>query len=192
MTDLPLTVITPTIAPLLAGKVTRLRRPQGRLSTLKPGDRLWIREQVLLPRAFDHVSPTQAHERGATPVYAADHADLPDYATADLGKKRFAREMVKHWHRAHLIVTHIALERLHDTPPEEWAEQGFTSIDHYAAGWDAGLTLNQGGRNKSCPLHWRANPAVIAFTFTFVPHPLPDFHAPDQDGRHVKERSIAP
>lgn len=187
MADLPLTVVSPTIAPLHAGKVDRLRRPQGRLSTLKAGDRLWIREQFYLARAFEHVSPTQALDRGATPVFATDRADLPDYAVRDLGRRRFSREMPKLWHRAHLVITHVALERLHDTPAEEIAAQGFSSIDLYAAGWDAGLTLSQGGRNKSCPLHWRSNPAVIAFRFVFVPCPLPDFSAPP-----AQERSTAP
>jgi hypothetical protein len=152
---------------------------------LKPGDRLWIREQFFLAESFEHVSPTQALERGAAPVFAADRADLPDWAVADLGRRRFAREMPKLWHRAHLVVTHIALERLHDTPADEWAKQGFSSIEHYAAGWDTGLTLNQGGRNKTCPLRWQSNPAVIAFSFVFVPSPLPDSSQPTSQHRSI-------
>ncbi|HQS95052.1 MAG: hypothetical protein B7X90_01945 [Novosphingobium sp. 17-62-19] len=187
MTDQPITVVSPTIAQLHAGKVTRLRRPQGRLSTLKPGDRLWLREQFFLASAFEQISPTQALDRGATPVFGADHADLPDYATADLGRRRFAREMPKRWHRAHLVVTHVALERLQQISTEEIAAEGFASAEQFAASWNENLSLAKnsagGGITAFRRLEWKADPAVIAFTFAFVPHPLPEFS--------TSERSLA-
>jgi hypothetical protein len=170
MTDQPITVIAPTIGPLLAGAVTNLRRPQGRLSTLKPGDHLWLREQFYLAQAFDHISPLQAKDRGATPVFANDRADLPDFATADLGRRRFAREMPKSWHRVHLVATHVALERLHDISDQQIIAEGYPDREIYAAGWDTGISLAdfKAKRNR-----WANNPAVIAFGFKLILSPLP-------------------
>lgn len=168
MTDRPVTVIGSAATQLHAGHVTRLRRPHGTLSTLKPCDRLWLRERFFLPKTFESVSPLQALGRGAVPVYAADHSDLPDYAVEDLGRCRFAREMPRAWHRAHLVVTGVALERLHDITDAEIAAEGFSSRDVFAAAWD-GMTSLKG---KACA--WKNNPAVIAFSFVLVPHPLPE------------------
>lgn len=168
MTDRPVTVIAPAIEQLHAGHVTRLRRPHGSLSTLKPGDRLWLRERIFLPKEFENISPLQALGRGAVPVYAADHSDLPDYAVADLGRCRFAREMPRAWHRAHLVVTRVALERLHDITDAEIAAEGFSSRDAFAAGWNGMISL------KGKVFAWAQNPAVIAFSFRLVPHPLPE------------------
>lgn len=167
MTGHPITVIGPAIAQLHAGAITRLRRPHGTLSTLKPDDRLWVREQFFLATAFEHISPLQALTRGAVPVFSVDHAGLPDYAVADLGRRRFAREMPRAWHRAHLVVTHVALERLHDITDAEIAAEGFTSRAAFAAAWN-GMTSLKGKASA-----WENNPAVIAFCFNLVPSPLP-------------------
>lgn len=105
--------------------------------------------------------------------------------------------MPKAWHRAHLVVTHVALERLQQISAEEVAAEGFDSIDQFAAAWNANLSLasNKAGTTGLTAfrrLEWRADPAVIAFTFTLFPHPLPDF-AQRKTGREtVAERSTAP
>ncbi len=177
MTDRPVTVIGSAAVQLHAGHVTRLRRPHGTLSTLKPGDRLWLRERFFLAKAFEHISPLQALERRAVPVFATDHPVLPDYAVADLGRCRFAREMPRAWHRAHLMITHVALERLHEISDAEIAAEGHSSRTTYAAAWN-GMTSLKG---KACA--WENNPAVIAFRFTYVPRPLPEFVSDPSNAR---------
>ena len=164
----PITIIAPTIQHVLAGTCTTLHRPQGALSTCRAGDRLWIREQFRLPIRFDGISPLQALERGATPVLSADIDDLPAYATADLGRPRFAREMPRAWHRAHLVITSIDLTRLHTVTPAEAEAAGFAKTDHFGQAWNAGLR----GFKSIRPPRWENNPIVLAISFTIVAAPV--------------------
>lgn len=176
MSDRPVTLIAPAIGALIAGALKRLRRPaEGLLDAIRPGDRLWIREQFYLPRTFDRVAPTRAAELGATPVFAHDRADLPGWACADLGPRRFARSMPKVWHRHHLIVTAVATDRLQAITDAEIEAEGHASREQFTAAWDAGLTLS-GGPNR----RWAADPHVLVIDFRHVAGPLP-----------VEERSYA-
>lgn len=169
MSDHPVTLLTPTIGALIAGTFKRLRRPSdGPLIAIVPGDRLWIREQFYLPRRYEYVAPTRAAELGATPVYAHDRTDLPEWACADLGFRRFARSMPKIWHRHHLVVTAVATARLQAITDAEIAAEGHASREQFAAAWDAGLTLS-GGPNR----RWAADPHVLVIDFRHVAGPLP-------------------
>lgn len=164
MPDLPITIIAPTIARVLDGTCTALRRPIGSLSSCSVGDRLWIREHFALPRAFESVSPTQALERGATPVWSIDIPDLPAYATADLGRRRFARELPRAWHRAHCVIEGLRIERISLISDHEIVREGFESRRQWAACWDAGVNFGP----SSTRLRYSADPEVLVVIFRCV------------------------
>lgn len=168
MSDRPITMIAPAIGALMAGTLRRLRRPaDGALDAIGPGDRLWVREQFFLPRTLDNIAPTRAAELGATPVFAHDRADLPKWACADLGKRRFARSMPKVWHRQHLVVTAIATQRLQDITEAEIAAEGHASRKQFAAAWDAALALSGFSSRR-----WAADPHVLVIDFRHAAAPI--------------------
>lgn len=171
MAERPVTILPPTLERVLAGSCTRIRRPatSSALASLRPGDHLWLREQFYLTRSFDFTPPLVALSRGAVPVYARDREVLPPYATADLGRRRFARELPKDWHRFHLEIHAIRRERLHEIPDEDIAAEGHESRERFASAWDAGVSLS-GWRDK-----WKADPEVLVITFRAFAHPLPSF-----------------
>ena len=166
MPDRKITIIAPTIQRVIAGTCTTLRRLPRTLSDCRPGDRLWIREQFRLPIGFDDISPLQALERHAVPVMSADIEDLPSYATADLGRPRFAREMPRAWHRAHLVIDRIETARLHDLTDEQAQREGFANTAQFARSWDAGQRLSKG------LTLWQHNPTVLVITFHCICAPL--------------------
>ena len=179
MAERPITILAPTLERVLDGTCTRIRRPAGNsvLGRLKPGDHLWLREQFYLTRSFDFTPPLVALSRGAVPVYARDREVLPPYATADLGRRRFARELPKDWHRYHLEILAIRRERLHEIPDEDIASEGHESRERYAAAWDAGVSLS-GWADK-----WKADPEVLVITFRAFAQPLPTYaHTPVKEG----------
>ena len=170
MPDRPITIIAPTVQRVLAGSCRRLYRPQGALNICRPGDRLWLREQFRLPIRFDHISPLQALERHAIPVWCADIEDLPPYATADLGRPRFARELPKAWHRAHLVVEAIEVIRAHAISETEMIASGFANTEQFALAWDKSLRGFSGThRDKR---RWQDNPAVLALSFHCIAAPI--------------------
>ncbi|MDR3408435.1 MAG: hypothetical protein P4L68_08055 [Methylovirgula sp.] len=164
MPDRPITIIAPTISRVLDGTCTTLRRPRGALAACRAGDRLWIREQFRIHRDYDHISPLQALDRGATPVMSSDEHDLPDYATSDLGRRRFARELPKAWHRAHLVITSIDTIHLQSITPADAINAGFTTLDQFAQAWNAGLRGFIDQRSIRPP-KWENDPAVLVLTF---------------------------
>lgn len=169
MADRPVTILPPTLDRVLDGTCTRIRRPasSSALIRLKPGDHLWLREQFYLTRRFEWTPPLMACAQGAVPVYARDREILPDYAVADLGRRRFARELPKDWHRFHLEILAIRRERLHEIPDEDIAAEGHAGRDLFAKAWDAGVSLS-GWADK-----WEADPEVLVFTVRAVARPLP-------------------
>lgn len=169
MSERPVTILPPTLQRVLDGTCTRIRRPVGVLSKLGPGDRLWLREQFYLTRSFDFAAPLVAMSRGAVPVYATDREFLPGFACEDLGRRRFARELPKDWHRAHLEISSMRTERLHEIPDEDIRVEGHETRELYARAWDAGVSLS-GWKDK-----WRANPTVLVITFLAIAQPLPDY-----------------
>lgn len=166
MADRPITLLPPRLGRVLDGTCREIRYPVGTLQDLIPGDRLWLREQFYLGRQFEHIAPLQALARGAVPVFAVDREFLPAFAVADLGRRRFAREMPKVWHRAHLVVRHVRLEQLHAITPAEITAEGFESRHHYARAWDAGVSLT------GASTRWAADPKVLVIGFDAVAAPL--------------------
>lgn len=166
MADRPITILPPTLEHVLDGACTRLRRPTGTLSRLSIGDHLWLREQFYLSRQFDFTGPLVAMSRGAVPVYATDRQFLPSFACEDLGRRRFARELPKAWHRAHLQILHFDAQPLHAITDEDIAAEGHESRDLYARAWDAGVSLSSRGDQ------WRENPTVLVITFRAIAAPL--------------------
>lgn len=167
----PVTILAPTLQAVLAGTCQYLRRPEGTLSQCQPGDRLWIREKFRLPASCEAFSPLQALERGASPVFLADEPDLPEWALKDLGRIRFARELPRAWHRAHLVITSIERVRLQLVTPEEIEQAGFETYAHFIAAWDAGLSLQA---QRGASLKWKSNPEVLQIGFHRVAQPMPD------------------
>lgn len=159
MADRPITIIPPTIERVLDGRCTILRRPSGMLGTCQPGDRLWIREPFRLPRAFDYLSPSLAIADGAQPHFGTDPVD-------GVGRPRFARELPRAAHRAHLLVTDVHRQALHDVSEDELAAAGFESIRAFASHWTAGTRM--GRRDNS----WDLNPEVLVLTVQCVRSPL--------------------
>lgn len=161
MADIPITIIAPTTRPVLDGTCTRLRRRRdGSLANVRFGDRLWLREQFYLAKMYEHCRPTQALERGATPVFAIDVPDLPDYATADLGRRRFARELPRLWHRAHLQVAAVNIEPINSITDEEIAQEGFASRSEFIAAWNAQQKFSHKQRDSYA---WGGHVLVISF-----------------------------
>jgi hypothetical protein len=168
MPDRPITIIAPVIQNVLDGICTTLRRPRGALADCRPGDRLWIREQFRLHRDHNHISPLQALERGAVPVFVADTPGMPDYAVADLGRPRFARELPRAWHRAYLAIGTVRDERLQAITDEEIVREGYETRARYAAAWDSGARFRGWTVQQRRPSSWAVDPKVLVFTFTCV------------------------
>ena len=168
MVDRPISVLNPSAAPLLAGTLTRLHRPPGLMSLVKSGDRLWLREHFFLPRRF--MSPLQAHAAGAEPIFALDlHGNPLPQRGAQLGlvRRRFARELPRVWHRAHLAVEAVGSSRLQDITEAEIRAAGFVTREGFAAAWDRNLSLSSWG------MVWAENPSVVVIEFHLVRAPVP-------------------
>ncbi|WP_395391418.1 hypothetical protein WBP07_12475 [Novosphingobium sp. BL-8A] len=169
MKSQPFTVIEPQIEQLVDGHLSRLYRPiGGRLANLRPGDLLWVREPFHLPREVDHLSPQQAQLRRANPTFITD----VDGVAAGLGKRRYARELLRDWHRQHLRVTWVGKALLQSIPIEEIRAQGFTHSAAFGRAWDQNLSLSK----KACA--WKDNPEVLVLDFVRIAAPAPAPAAP--------------
>ncbi|HEX7693895.1 MAG TPA: hypothetical protein VF409_05365 [Sphingomonas sp.] len=169
MTDLPISFTEAYARKLHAGEMTQARRPRGLLDQLKPGDRLWVREPFHLPARFDHVAPTQALiAPGIEIAWTATDAPQPPWA----GRQRFAREMPKALHRAHLIVRSLRQERLQDLSDDDAVACGFINRMIFQRHWDHML---KGGKFSvsGTAIRWQDNPAVNVIVFDVVPGTLP-------------------
>lgn len=168
MPDMPITIIAPTTARVLDGTCTELRRPVGSLAQCVAGDRLWIREHFVLHRDFERLSPLQALDRGASPVWSIDIPDLPDYITADLGRRRFARELPRAWSRAHCMIEAIHTEPISLISNAAIACEGFVAREQWIAAWDAGVSLGREGQRWL----YAADPRVLVITFRCILAPI--------------------
>ena len=170
MSILPIPIIEPQIALVTSGALTVLWRVSPQLAGIRKGDRLWVREPFHLPRGLNHLSPTIAARRmasnGEVPYFAADLA--PDAPKTDdwLGKRRAARELLKAWHRQHLMVGHLEYRRLISVTEPEAKEQGYTNTQHFLRSWDANLMF--GGHD----VRVAHNPMVTLIHFTRVAAPV--------------------
>jgi hypothetical protein len=163
----PVTVIEPQIRALIAGRLPRLYRPiGGRLDRIEAGDLLWVREPFWLPSPYDRISPSQAADRGALPNFTADFA-AEELARLAI-KRRYARELLRTWHRQHLRILEIRRERLPGLAHAAIEEQGFANVTAFAQAWDQNLAL---GRSTD---RWANDPEVLVLEFERVDAPLPE------------------
>jgi len=161
----PITVIEPQIRALVAGRLSRLYRPAGgSLELRQPGDLLWLREPFWLPAGYDHLSPSQAGERGAVPNFNADFA-IDELQRLPI-KRRFARELLRSWHRQHLRIIDIRRERLPGLGHTAIQEQGFANAADFARAWDWNLSLRRSSDR------WANDPEVIVLEFERIAAPI--------------------
>ena len=162
----PVTVIEPQIRALVAGRLSHLYRPAGtRLERARPGDLLWLREPFWLPKLYDHLSPSQADQLGAIPNFNADFA-IEELQRHPI-KRRFARELLRTWHRQHLRIIDVRRERLPESGHGAIQEQGFANATEFARAWDHNLALSRSADR------WANNPEVIVIEFDRISTPLP-------------------
>lgn len=169
MTPRPISLREPQLAKLLEGSLTALRRPWGpNIARLSHGGRLWVREPFSLPARWNKFSPTSAERAGAIPVFT-DFNSFGSRATlAQLGRRRFARELLRVWHRQHLLIARVERQRLSEITQSEIAAEGFVSREDYAKAWDANLAVSNATGNS-----WAEDPLVAVLHFIRIAAPLP-------------------
>ncbi|MFB0875502.1 MULTISPECIES: hypothetical protein [unclassified Sphingobium] len=160
---LPISLTEPTLARIRGLRLTALRRPGDLLAEVQPGDRLWVREPFHLTEQWDHWSPTAARDRGAVPFYAIDGGE-------GLGRRRFAREMPREWHRMHLVLTAVQRCPLQSIGEDEALAEGYASRAGFAAQWDRENSPSRSITGDR--IRWADNPTVTWMTFRPVFEPL--------------------
>lgn len=171
---LPVSIREPEIRELVAGAMTVLIRPAGRLAALGPGDLLWVREPFHVGRAFDHLKPTAAAAQGAVPIFIADRSPAwLAHRSAELGGRGMAREMPKAWHRQHLRIMSIDRVALHSVSDRDLRTAGWKSRAAFRARWDADASFH--GRILGAPNLWDANPQILRIVFERIAGPLPGY-----------------
>lgn len=172
MTPRPISLREPQLPRLLAGTLTALRRPwTGLTRSLAPGQLLWVREPFVLDRKWDGLSPTSAAGLGAQPQFVWS-TDRPDPAILAAGRPRMARELLRAWHRQHLVLVSIERQRLQAISEQEIRAEGFVSRAGFIAAWDRNLSLAKA--DEHC---WNADPTVAVLHFIRVATPLPELQA---------------
>lgn len=157
----------PEVRQLDIGRLRHFRRTAtGVLRKVAEGDRLWIREPYFLEQGFNGHKPTSADILGARPTFLNEVA----YASAPrhLGVPRYARELLRDWHRRHLLVRDVRREPLQSIEQGDLEELGYPSRDAFAAQWDRGTKGITGAQKDS----WAANPVVLRVTFELIDHPV--------------------
>lgn len=168
MKILPISFTAPLFTRIRAGEIVQTRRPRGLFDKLQHGDLLWMREPFHLDARFDDVSPSQALTMvpGQRIAFTADGAPA-----APFGRRRFARELPRIAHRAHLVVGLVRLERLHDVTDADARAEGYPDRAAYRTAWDElhapGTRTITGDATR-----WSDNPAVTVIAFTFAAAPI--------------------
>ena len=167
----PITLGEPALGRIMAGACAVLRRPPTpRWTAIRSGQLLWIREPFHLPAKFGGLSPTAAAGLGARPIFPIDHGrNRP--GSELLGPQRISYTLLKAWHRQHLRVLEVRVERLQSITPAEVAAEGYVTRGGYAMAWDRALQV--GGTSRGGPQTWEGNPEVVVFTFAHVATPIP-------------------
>ncbi len=149
---------------------TETRRPVGRLADCRPGDALWVREPFHLSARLDDVAPLAAIQHGAeVAAFAADHAR--DRLPPAVGRRRYAREMPRAFHRMHLVLRGVRTEQLHDIDDAGARAEGVEDRTAYTRLWNA---IHASGKTIGLtPVRWTDNPPVMVLTFDVVLAPLP-------------------
>lgn len=166
MKTMPVTVGFPQIRNLMSGEMTTLLRPRAqRLSMLRPGDLLWVREPWCFDARFEWNTPLSALTLGAKPIFLADFA--PDGLPLEAGKPRIAYTLPRACHRQHLKVTSVETMRLHDLADAAIEAQGFDNPEDWAHAWNRSLSVSGPGRNR-----FEDNPLVLAIHFARIARPI--------------------
>ena len=162
-----LTIREPQIALVTSGQLTTLWRVGATVAGMHPGDRIWVREPFYLPKRYAGKAPTQAHQEGAQPIFAAD-LDLTGPDARDwLTGRRVAYTMPRVWHRQHLVVQAIERRRLHTITAAEARAQGYRHLNHFIRAWDCNVAL------AGHAARWAANPIATLIHFDRIGEPLP-------------------
>ncbi|CAH2606482.1 Phage-related protein (plasmid) [Rhodovastum atsumiense] len=184
MTDRPIIFSAPMIKALLDGGKTQTRRlATSPLARCVPGDRLWVRENLLQrPMAnFLTGEPTNA----IVAAYAADNGDVVNDAGFNLapwwrsGGGLPSIHMPRWASRLTLTVTDVRVQRLHDITDADALAEGIEPERYCPVSDSAGLHAC-GSAEPTDPvaeyrdlwdrLHgagaWDSNPEVAALTFT--------------------------
>ncbi|MGB7407187.1 MAG: hypothetical protein WA908_01665 [Pontixanthobacter sp.] len=170
MTARPINLRHPTLGNIMSGRCTVLHRPFNTnrnthaLSTLQPGDALWIREPFHFFSRYNGMSLTTVDNLGGRAFFPVAPAGADD--RDDWGPQRPARTLPKALHRHHLRIATIVEARLHDIKNAEIRDEGFRDRKVYAAEWNR-IAATWGG------LTYAANPTVLRIAFDYVPKPLP-------------------
>lgn len=165
----PISLRDPQLTRLVAGQLTILRRPLSRhTERLGPGDMLWVREPFALAKRYDGLSPSAAAGLGAQPIFMVV-AGQPQADLFAAGRQRFARELLRQWHRFHLVIARVDRQPLQAVTQAELSAEGFHTRSSFIAAWDRNLSLSRQGTNT-----WDENPLVAVLHFTAVAAPLPE------------------
>lgn len=165
----PISIRQPQLGKLLSGELTSLRRPLSAITQrLGPGDVLWVREPFALVKKWDGLSPTAAARLGATPIFTRG-CGQPLHGLLDAGRLRFARELLRVWHRYHLKIAQVERQQLQSITQAELAAEGFKTRAAFIAAWNLGLAVSSAKGNA-----WDENPLVAVIHFTAVAGPLPE------------------
>lgn len=168
MKTLPISFTAPLVARIRAGEIVQTRRPRGLFDKLQPGDLLWLREPFHLDQRFDHVSPSQALTMFPDQRIAFTADGTPP---EHFGRRRFARELPRIAHRAHLRVGLVRLEQLHNVTDADARAEGYPDRAAYRTAWDElhapGTRTITGDATR-----WADNPAVTVIAFTFIDQPI--------------------
>jgi hypothetical protein len=173
---LPVSLTTMIARGVHAGTIVQLRRVSDRFGTLNalaPGDRLCVREPWHVGKSFDEDKPTSLTRLGSQPiiVFAADLPKDADPAEIGLGRRRFARELPKAFHRAHLLVSEIRRAKLHDVSVEDSDLEAAVHRPDYPTWWDTYCSPEK-RTISGTPSRWADNPPVIIIAFDLVRGPM--------------------
>jgi hypothetical protein len=160
---------------------------------IKPGDRLWVREEWRVSAKWDSIKPADLPARTMSVMFTAggsisnsvsgwtpDRTWPPAGMTVPwAGRRRASMHMPRWASRLTLIVTATKFERLQVISPEDCLAEGIPPITDTAA-WtrpipkEPNLPAIYGGAfcKLWCSLHggesWSDNPEVVAISFSVV------------------------
>ena len=166
---LPITIAGPTIAPLVGGRVKRLRitpNARGELAEVDVGDLLWIREPFAFQAKWDDHTPTRAIEAGAV-VHFTGTLARGGPAMLGLGKARGAQNLPLIGHRYHLQVIAVSIEPLQRTPEKDMRDEGYASRNAWVDAWDRSVSKYGPG------LTWSDNPDIPVIAIELHKRPAP-------------------
>lgn len=142
---------------------------------VKPGDRLWVREQIYADRMVNFLTGERT-TNASVGYYKADDGECLEEKGFNLSwvfkqKTRPAIHMPRSWSRLTLIVTATKIERLQDISEADAAAEGWTKRHELstdpevhrdaARDWFSDLWEDLHGVES-----WKSNPEVVAISFS--------------------------